>query len=489
VPANPLAPSWLRPPRDPGALGPIWSATASRAADGGLVVGGVAATELAERYGTPLYVVDEHDLRGRARAVRDAFDTALSAVGSRARVYYAAKSFLCSEVARWVTDAGLGVDVCTGGELAVALAAGVDPGRIGFHGNNKSPAEIDRAVGVGVGVLVIDSVMEIDRVADAAARHSRRQPVRLRVNSGVHATTHEYLATAREDQKFGIALPDVEGAVARIRSFGSLELLGLHSHIGSQILAGDGFEEAARRLLDVHARLLVDGPVPELNLGGGFGIAYTDADEAAPIEAIADRIARTVASRCAELGIPVPVVACEPGRIVSGPPGLTLYEVGTLKDVAVDVTPDASLQEPGATPTAVRRYVSVDGGMSDNARPALYRADYSVRLANRSGSDEPALVRVVGKHCESGDIVVRDGYLPDDVRPGDLLAVPATGAYCWSLASSYNYLGRAPVVAVRDGAARLLVRGETEHDLLARDAGLSAGPRTERAAEPAGAAR
>ncbi|OYX54412.1 MAG: diaminopimelate decarboxylase, partial [Micrococcales bacterium 32-70-13] len=389
-------------------------------------------------FGTPLYVVDEHDARSRAARTLAAFTTAAAARGTTAVVYYASKAFLCTEAARWMVEAGLNLDVASGGELAVALAAGVEPARLGLHGNNKSVAEIERAVGVGVGAIVIDSLIEIERVAAAAERHGRVQPVRLRINSGVHAHTHEYLATAREDQKFGIPLADAPAAVAAIRAHASLRFLGLHSHIGSQIFAVEGFLEAARRLLTLHAELRAGGDVPELNLGGGFGIAYVESDEAPAIERVAEALLAAVASVCGELGIPVPKVAVEPGRVIIGPAGVTLYEVGTTKDVAVTV-------DGG---TAVRRYVSVDGGMSDNARPALYAADYSVVLASRTSGAEPALVRVAGKHCESGDIVVRDAYLPDDVTPGDLVAVPATGAYCFSLSSNYNYLARPAVVAV-----------------------------------------
>lgn len=461
--ANPLAPVWLSPPEDANALAPtVWSQNAVRRASGELEIAGVAASALAAEFGTPLYVVDEADVRARALDARESFEREFARVGSAAKVYYAGKAFLSTEIARWVTDAGLYIDVCSGGELAVALAAGVDPSRLGFHGNNKSLAEIDRAVGAGIGVIVIDSTIEIARVADAAARHSRRQPVRLRLNSGVHAHTHEYLATAHEDQKFGITLTDAPAAVGLIRSHDSLEFLGLHSHIGSQIFESDGFVTAASRLLALQAELLADGPIPELNLGGGFGIAYTSVDDALAIDVIATRLADFVSSECARLGIPVPVVAVEPGRAIVGPSTVTLYEVGTIKDVLVSV----------GDGTAVRKYVSVDGGMSDNVRPALYEADYSARIANRSSSADSALVRVAGKHCESGDIVVRAEYLPADVQPGDLLAVPATGAYCWSLASNYNYLGRPAVIAVRDGTARVIVRGETEADLLSRDAGI-----------------
>ena len=363
-----------------------------------------------------------------------------------------------------MVEAGLRLDVASGGELAVALAAGVDPALLGLHGNNKSLAEIDRAVAAGVGTIVLDSLEEVERVADAAQRHDRTQSVRLRINSGVHAHTHEYLATAREDQKFGIPLADAGDAVGAIRARPSLRFLGLHSHIGSQIFRLDGFLEAARRLLAVHAELLAGGDVPELNLGGGFGIAYVVGDAPPAIEDIATGLAEAVAGVCRELSIPMPAVAVEPGRTIVGPAGVTLYEVGTTKDVAV------ALDDGGS---AVRRYVSVDGGMSDNARPALYGADYSVRLASRSSAVEPVLVRLAGKHCESGDIVVQADWLPGDVAAGDLVAVPATGAYCFSLASNYNYLVRPAVVAVRDGMARTLVRRETEHDLLRRDTGYN----------------
>jgi diaminopimelate decarboxylase len=462
VSANPLAPGWLVHPDDANALDArVWPHGATRDPAGELRVAGVAATALAAEFGTPLYVLDEDDALQRATGIRDAFAAAFPG-GST--VYYAGKAFLSIEVARWMAGAGLNIDVCSGGELAVALAAGVDPARLGFHGNNKSSSEIDRAVGVGVGAIVLDSVVEVERVAEAGRRHGRIQPVRLRINSGVHASTHEYLATAREDQKFGIPVADAIEVVAGIRDRPELRFLGLHSHIGSQIFESAGFGEAARRLLELHAALLTGGDVPELNLGGGFGIAYTGADEVVPIATIATELARVVTGECERLGIPVPRLAIEPGRAIIGPSAVTLYEVGTIKDVLV--ASDAG--------SAVRRYVSVDGGMSDNIRPALYAADYTVRIANRASDADPALVRVAGKHCESGDIVVRADYLPGDVRPGDLLAVPATGAYCWSLASNYNYLGRPAVVAVKDGAARAIVRRETEDDLLSRDLGARA---------------
>ncbi len=463
MPVNPLAPSWLGDPADAHDLAPqLWPATARRDDAGVLSIGGVSTSDLAARYGTPLYVVDERDARDRASRTLAAFSSAAGRHGTTATVYYAGKAFLSAEVARWMTAAGLNIDVASGGELAVALAAGTDPTRLGLHGNNKSIAEIDAAVAAGVGAIVIDSLLEIDRVAAAAREHGRVQPVRLRINSGVHAHTHEYLATAREDQKFGIPLTEAPAAVAQIREHESLRFLGLHSHIGSQILVVDGFLEAARRLLALHAELLAGGDVPELNLGGGFGIAYVDGDEAPAIEQVADALVDAVDTVRRELGIPMPHLAVEPGRSIIGPAGVTLYTVGTIKDVVVNIG--------DAEQTAVRRYVSIDGGMSDNARPALYGADYSVRLAGRTSTAEPVLVRLAGKHCESGDIVVQADYLPSDVAPDDLVAVPATGAYCFSLSSNYNYLTRPAVVAVRDGAARVIVHGETVDDLLRRDA-------------------
>lgn len=455
-----LAPDWLVVPDDPNDLAVgVWPSSTERDEDGALVLAGVTAPELVRAYGTPLLVLDEDEVRRRARAFRDAFDRAASAHGTTAQVYYAGKAFLCTTVARWVVDEGLRIDVCTGGELEVALSAGVAPASLGFHGNNKSVAELERAVALGVGTIVVDSAIEIERLAAITARTDAVQRVMVRVISGVHAETHDFLATAHEDQKFGFPLAEAEVAVARIREIPGLEFAGLHCHIGSQIFGVAGFRESASRVLELHAALLEDGPVPQLNLGGGFGIAYTRIDDPTPIDELAGGIVAAVAEGCAARGIPVPALSFEPGRAIVGTAGVTLYEVGTTKDVTV---------ASGAT----RRYVSVDGGMSDNARTALYGASYSARLASRAGTGDPQLSRVVGKHCESGDIVVDHEYLPGDVTPGDLLAVPATGAYCASLASNYNHVPRPPIVAVREGRSRVIVRGETVHDLLARDAGI-----------------
>lgn len=459
--ANPFAPAWLTVPRDANALAAgVWPAAAHRDEDGALVLGGIRAADLAATYGTPLLVLDESEVRRRAQELRAAFDSATAAQGTSARVYYAGKAFLSTAIARWVTEEGLGVDVCTGGELAVAIAAGVDPARIGFHGNNKSVAELEGAVAVGVGTIVVDSELEVERLARITEAAGVTQNVMVRVNSGVHAETHDFLATAHEDQKFGFPPAAAERLVGRIREIPGLNFLGLHCHIGSQIFGVAGFRESAERVLELHAKLREGGEIELLNLGGGFGIAYTSVDDPTPIAELAEGIVTAVAEGCASRGIPMPRLAFEPGRAIVGTAGVTLYEIGTIKDVTLDSG-------------AMRRYVSVDGGMSDNARTALYGAQYSARLASREGSGDPVLVRVVGKHCESGDVVVDHEYLPGDLAPTDLLAVPATGAYCASLASNYNHVPRPAVIAVSAGSARVIVRGESIDDLLARDAGYT----------------
>ncbi|WP_059012075.1 diaminopimelate decarboxylase [Streptomyces specialis] len=443
---------YAAPPADPNALVPkVWARNVARGADGALTVAGVGVRELAEEFGTPAFVLDEDDFRARCRAWREAF-------GDDADVFYAGKAFLSRAVVRWVREEGLHLDVCTGGELATALAGGMPAGRVALHGNNKSADEIDRAVRAGVGRIVVDSFQEIDRVAATALRHGVRQRVQIRVTVGVEAHTHEFIATAHEDQKFGLALADgtAAEAVRRVLAHGSLDLSGLHSHIGSQIFDTAGFEVSARRLVALLAAVRDEHGVelPELDLGGGLGIAYTPADDPAEPRDIAASLRDIVARECAAAGLGVPRLSVEPGRAIAGPTAFTLYEVGTVKPL------------PG-----LRTYVSVDGGMSDNIRTALYDAEYSVVLASRVSGAEPMLVRVVGKHCESGDIVVKDAWLPADVAPGDLLAVPATGAYCRSMASNYNHTPRPPVLAVAGGTARVVVRRETEEDLLRLDVG------------------
>jgi diaminopimelate decarboxylase len=438
----------------------LWPSNVERAGDGVLQVAGIDVVKIADSFGTPAYVVDESDFRSRARAFKLAFHSAFAAVGADAEVFYAGKAFMNVAIVRWIAAEGLGLDVCTGGELAVALRAGFPPDRIGVHGNNKSADELERALRVNVGRIVVDSAVEIERLSRLARQ--RRVPVKvmLRLTVGVEAHTHEYIATAHEDQKFGFSLAggSATEAVAVILAEPGLELIGLHSHIGSQIFDTAAFEVAARRTLGLHAQIRDDHGVelPELNLGGGFGMAYTTQDDPQPPDQLAGEMAAIVGTECQALGVAVPRISVEPGRAIAGPSTFTLYEVGTVKPVELDA---------GVT----RTYVAVDGGMSDNIRAALYGADYSCTLASRRSDAPPVLARVVGKHCESGDIVVKDEFLPADVRPGDLLAVPGTGAYARSMASTYNHVPRPAVVAVRDSQARVIVRRETEDDLLGLD--------------------
>lgn len=469
--ASPLAPAWLSVPADVNRLeAKLWARDVARNDTGELAISGVPVSELAAEFGTPAYIISETDFRARARSFKSAFDDAFADLCGGVDVYYAGKSFLCTEVARWVQQEGLRLDTCTGGELAVAARAGLPGELLGLHGNNKSDAEINRALDMDLGRIVVDSLDELERLAAIASTRGSTAKVMLRLTPGVHASTHEFIATAHEDQKFGLSLAaDDDGispaarAVAAALAADSIDLLGVHCHIGSQIFEPEGFAVAAERLLGFLAAVRADHGVAlgELDLGGGYGIAYTEADAPRRPAEIANAMAAVVRDTCAALQLPVPRISIEPGRAISGPAGFSLYRAGTTKTVQVDA----------GTESYPRRYVSVDGGMSDNARPVLYDADYSAALASRATTAEPVLSRVVGKHCESGDIVVRDVYLPSDVADADLLAVPATGAYCWALASNYNYIARPPVVAVANGTARLIIRGETEQDLLARDCG------------------
>ncbi len=455
-------PSWLRPPQDVNALVPaLWASSVRRGDAGALTVGGLDIRDIAGEFGTPAYVIDEDDFRSRAREFKAAFDEVFQDLCGGADVYYAGKAFLCTAVARWIGEEGLGLDVCSGGELEVAIRAGFPGGRIGFHGNNKSVAEIEAALRYGVGRIVVDSFEEIERVAAAAQRLGLIAPVLVRVTVGVEAHTHEYIATAHEDQKFGFSLAGGEAAEAVRRILGHpayLSLLGLHSHIGSQIFDTSGFEVATRRVLGLHLDVAREHGIrlAELDLGGGFGVAYTTAHDPWSPRDLATGMAAIIERECRADGVPIPKISVEPGRAIAGPSTFTLYEVGTVKEVLLDGD-------------ATRTYVAVDGGMSDNVRPALYDADYSCTIASRVSQAAPTLARVVGKHCESGDILVKDEFLPSDVRAGDLLAVPVTGAYCRSLSSQYNHVPRPPVVAVRGGAAREIVRRETIEDLLALD--------------------
>jgi diaminopimelate decarboxylase len=432
----------------------VWPRNLIRGTDGEVSIAGVTVTDLAVEFGTPLFVIDEDDFRGRCREIAAAF-------GGGHNVHYAGKAFLCSEIARWVDQEGLSLDVATGGELAVALHAGFPPERIAFHGNNKSIDELATAVKAGVGHIVLDSMTEIERLDSVAGDAGVVQDVLLRVTVGVEAHTHEFIATAHEDQKFGLSLASgaAIAGVRRVFAADHLRLVGLHSHIGSQIFDVAGFELAAHRVIgllrDVVAEFGVDktAQIGVVDLGGGLGISYLPQDDPPPIQDLAAKLGAIVHSESAAVGLPAPRLVVEPGRAIAGPGTVTVYEVGTVKDVVI-----------GSDKT--RRYVSVDGGMSDNIRPALYGSEYDIRLVSRTSEAAPVLARIVGKHCESGDIIVRDTWVSEDVTAGDLLAVAATGAYCYSMSSRYNLIGRPAVVAVRDGRARLILRRETVDDLL-----------------------
>jgi diaminopimelate decarboxylase len=434
----------------------MWSSSVTTGAE--LSIAGITAKTLAQDFGTPTFFIDEADFRERAlawdKALKDAFGA------NAGTVYYASKAFICTEVARWIKDIGIGIDVSTGGEMAVALAGSIDPSKIEVHGNNKSLGEIEKAISVGVESIVIDSLYEIERVAAAAQKAGKVQRVLLRITPGIQAHTHESIATAHEDVKFGFSIASgaAWSAITAVRTHASLELRGIHAHIGSQIFGYKSFEILSERLISLLAQYRDEfkSELPELDLGGGYGIAYLPGDVTVNPSDAMNALAAAVTKNCAARNLQIPRVSIEPGRAIVGPTMFTLYEVGTVKDVTL---------ENGSH----RRYISVDGGMSDNIRPSLYGAEYTTILANRTSTAPHVSSRLVGKHCETGDIVIREIDLPDDIVPGDLLAVPATGAYGRSMASNYNHVPRPPVVAVKDGKARVIVRRETEADLLGLD--------------------
>jgi diaminopimelate decarboxylase len=402
---------------------------------GRLEVGGCDVVELAAEFGTPAYVYAEDDMRARARSFIEAFRTRTD----HFEVVYASKAFPCTAAYRLFAQEGLSADVASGGELHLALAAGMDPKRLYMHGNNKTPAELDHAIESGLGHIVVDSFDEIERL------RGRGQRVLLRVTPGIEPTTHEFIQTGQVDSKFGFQMDEVERAVAACADAG-LELCGLHAHIGSQILDVDVFEKLGALLAGM-------GDWPLLNLGGGLGIAYTAEDTAPSIEEYVDALLRHAPD-----GV---TVLSEPGRALVGNGGVTIYTVGTVKRIS-----------------GVRTYVAVDGGMSDNLRPMLYGARYEAEIASRftqveapapsgtSGGGE--LCTIAGMHCESGDVLVRDVQL-NDPRVGDVLVIPATGAYSHAMANNYNAVRRPPVVFCKDGGARVVVRRETYEDLTLRD--------------------
>ncbi|MHB1007806.1 MAG: diaminopimelate decarboxylase [Propionibacteriaceae bacterium] len=450
-----IKPHWLQRPEDINELDSrLWSSNVSRGDDGVLRLAGLRVDDLAETVGTPLYAFDEADFRERARGFLEAF--------AGWDVFYAGKSFLSTRVAAWIAEVGLGLDVCSGNELVVALRGGMDPSKIGLHGNNKTTEELRLALASGVGRIIVDSLDEIARIEALTEELDVTARVLVRVTTGVEAHTHEYIATAHEDQKFGFSIQGGQALMALVRCQSSprIELLGVHSHIGSQIFDTGAFEVAARRTMRLIAqfRQATGVDLPELDLGGGFGIAYTSDDTPSTPDELSSSLREIVEHERRAYGLKEPRYSIEPGRAISGPSAMALYTVGTVK--VVDL-------EGGQQ----RTYVSVDGGMSDNIRPALYAAEYSAVLANRASEAAPMLCRVVGKHCEGGDILVRDVFLPSDLRDGDLIAVPASGAYSRSMASNYNHATKPPVVSVSGGQLTTLLRRETLEDLLALDTG------------------
>jgi diaminopimelate decarboxylase len=414
--------------------------TAAVADDGSLVVGGCRIDELAATYGTPIFVYDEAHLRARCREAVDAF--------GHQRAAYATKAFLCRAMARLAHDEGMVLDVASGGELHVALAAGVPASACVLHGNNKSVGELGEAIEVGVGRIVVDSFDELDRLDSLASVAGGPAPdVLLRITPGVHAHTHAYIATGQDDSKFGFNLAngDAARAVERASRARSVHLVGLHCHIGSNVFAADSFGRAA----EVMATFAAPHDLPELVLGGGLGVPYVEGEEAPSIS----EWAKVVLDACAAAGV-TSAIGVEPGRAIVAAAAVTVYTVGTIKPI------------PG-----VRTFVAVDGGMSDNPRPVLYGSGYEAFLPRAVDADRTLRARVVGKHCESGDVLLFDARLPDDLTVGDLMGVPVTGAYGHSMGSNYNKVPRPPVVFVADGVARMVVRRETYDDLLATDVG------------------
>ncbi len=406
--------------------------------DGMLTVAGVRIDDLVEAFGTPLFVYDEEHLRARCREAVEAFGDGVA---------YATKAFLCKAMARLAHEEGMHLDVATGGELHTALAADVPAERLVLHGNNKSIRELRMALEFGVGRIVIDSFDEIDRLESLHETHGQIATALLRVTPGVEAHTHEYIATGQDDSKFGFTVSTGVAAKAVERAMASpaINLIGIHAHIGSQVFRLDSFRSAAKVLADFSNPL----GLAELSVGGGLGVAYVDGEETLPIPAWG----KIVLEACAEAGVTARITA-EPGRSIAASAALTVYEVGTVKDLE-----------------GIRTYVAVDGGMSDNPRPVLYGSGYETFLPRAVQADRTKAVRVVGKHCESGDVLVREAFVPEDIAVGDLLATPVTGAYGHSMGSNYNKVLRPPVIFVREGEARVVVERETYEDLLLKDLG------------------
>ncbi|WP_024803088.1 diaminopimelate decarboxylase [Nocardia sp. BMG51109] len=425
----------------------VWPCETHYDALGRIAIGGIALADIADQYGTPTYVLNETEVRDRCRAYRRHFP--------EAEIIYAAKALLTKSVAGWITGEGLSIDVCSGGELAIALAAGIDPRRIVLHGSGKPFAELEAAVAAGVGRIVIDSLTEITLLS---ALVSRTQQVLLRLSPDIDVHGHPAVKTGVADQKFGFPLGSAEAdeAIERVLRQPALDLVGFHCHLGSQIHNPDHYGEAVRRLVAEMARVRDEfGAMPtQLDLGGGHAVAYRSGDAEMNLYELADIIEDALDAACARNRFPRPRISLEPGRAIVARAGVTLYRVMTIKHI-----------EGGRT------FVIVDGGMNDNPRVALYGARYDAVVANRHPTGPQMTATVAGRYCEAGDILAADVRLPADLRPGEIIAVPCTGAYHHSLASSYNGVGRPPLIGVREGRSRELVRRETAADLLARDLG------------------
>lgn len=417
-----------------------------------LEIGGCDTVELAKEFGTPLYVMDEKRIRENMRVYKHAIDVLY---GGRGLALYASKAFCASYIYKIAAQEGFGVDVVSGGELYTALKAGFDPSKIYFHGNNKTREELSMAVEAGVGRIVVDNAFELAMLDEISRAHGVVSKISFRIKPGVEAHTHEFISTGQIDSKFGVALETNEAfeIVQRAAALSGVEVVGVHCHIGSQIFDLRPFELAADVMLEfmreVKEKLGI--VITELNLGGGFGIRYTADDKPVPYDAYIGAVSEVVKKSCAEKGLELPYIVMEPGRSIVGDAGITLYTVGAVKEIP-----------------NIRKYVAVDGGMGDNPRHILYDAVYDGLLANRAMDRPEEIVTICGKCCESGDVLIRDAHMPK-MRPGDLLAVMSTGAYNYSMASNYNRIPRPPVVMVRDGSAKLIVRRETYEDLICND--------------------
>ncbi len=417
-----------------------------------LYIGGADTVELAREYGTPLYVFDEQVIRNACRDYKNSIERYYDGNGT---VLYASKAFSCKEMYRIANEEGIGVDTVSGGEIYTALAAGFPPENIFFHGNNKTDAELQMAIKNNIGHIVIDDFDEIDRISHFATEIGKTVRVMLRIKPGIDAHTHDFIKTGQNDSKFGFTLENGEALEAAKKAIAAngLELAGFHCHIGSQIFSTEPFCLAASVMASFMSRIANETGhvVGELNLGGGFGIRYTDKDEPLPYSEFMERVSSQLKYSCKELGLPIPKVYIEPGRSIVGPAGITLYTVGSIKTI-----PD------------IRTYVAVDGGMSDNPRYALYGAEYEAIVANRADEVKDFNATIAGKCCESGDLIGENIMIQKPTK-GDILAVLATGAYNYSMASNYNRLPRPAAIMVKDGKARVIIKRETYEDVISKD--------------------